>query len=785
MIDRAGFDRLIGDLGVAVFLSTLGGRLLHCNEAAAELLGFASPAALLTQINDIATQIYDDAAQRSVRIDRLLSDGQAPPFIAKLRRRDGSTFWGSETMRLKRREADREIFVLSTVTDVTPVVAAREALAAAERRALLVLAESEARFRAYAQIAADWHWETDADGRYTYISDGIRRFGLDARDFIGRIPSDTPLAPQRDDPGGSRLLAAQARGEWFKDIVLRHRLHGGREVAFAISGEPRHDDKGAPLGYRGAGRDVTDLVEAERRAASSDALLRDGVESMDQGFLLWDHDDRLVMWNDRVTKIMPHAISPDRRGKTFAACFRIAVRGAFPQRTDAEIDAMLLERQALRERDAVSLLELLDGRVIEIADRRTSDGRRITLYRDVTQAHRALQLIAESESRFRDGIESMDSGFALWDRDMKLVAWNRRLVDIMPHLAGLLEKGASEESIYWQALERNRPDASADQRAQLRSRRVEGSNRNGATELELASGRIVEVSDRRTFEGGRVSIYRDVTELRRAERGMRDADAQFRDAIESMEQGLVLWGPDDRAVVWNERAKQLLPHVSAIMSAGIDFRDAYRRSARWAYPQMTDAEVERALQRRLDGRLRQETSQLILPDGRIIEALDRRTSVGGYITIYRDVTDSRRMLVALAISEQRFRDFAETTADWFWEQNAELRFTFVSDSSLALTGLAPEAHHGRTLRETAPLGVAEAEWREHDAMVARRERFAEFRIERIDPRGKRRYLSLTGKPFFDVDGAFAGYRGTGRDVTAIVEAERALDAALRKARERA
>jgi PAS domain S-box-containing protein len=379
---------------------------------------------------------------------------------------------------------------------------------------------------------------------------------------------------------------------------------------------------------------------------------------MDQGFLLWDHNDRLVMWNDRVTKIVPHAIGSDRRGKTFAACFRIAVRGAFPQRSEAEIEAMLIERQALRERDAVSQLELLDGRVIEIADRRTSDGRRITLYRDVTQAHRALQLIAESESRFRD-------------------------------------------------------------------------------------------------------------------------------AIESMEQGLILWGPDDRAVVWNERAKQLLPHVSAIMSAGIDFHDAYRRAARWAYPRMTDAEVERALQGRLDGRQRQEASQLILPDGRIIEALDRRTSVGGYITIYRDVTESRRMLVALAISEQRFRDFAETTADWFWEQDAELRFTFVSDSSHALTGLAPEAHHGRTLRETAPLGVTDAEWREHDALVARRERFAEFRIERIDPRGRRRHLSLTGKPFFDVNGAFAGYRGTGRDVTAIFEAERALDAALRKARERA
>lgn len=130
-------------------------------------------------------------------------------------------------------------------------------------------------------------------------------------------------------------------------------------------------------------------------------------------------------------------------------------------------------------------------------------------------------------------------------------------------------------------------------------------------------------------------------------------------------------------------------------------------------------------------------------------------------------------------SEIRFRDFTEISADWYWEQDEDLRFTFVSDSNESTSGLNLGHHYGKTRRETNPIGVSDEQWRQHEAVLAARQPFRDFRFHRIDGRGRIRCLSVNGLPVFDkVSGAFKGYRGTGRDITNQVEAEQALRAVI-------
>jgi PAS domain S-box-containing protein len=160
------------------------------------------------------------------------------------------------------------------------------------------------------------------------------------------------------------------------------------------------------------------------------------------------------------------------------------------------------------------------------------------------------------------------------------------------------------------------------------------------------------------------------------------------------------------------------------------------------------------------------------------------------ITAERDAAELRRAREAverelhagLERSESRFRDFAETTADWFWEQDAELRFTYVSPSNEGISGITAADHIGIRRTETRKLGVSEAQWQAHLDTLARREPFKDFRFQRDDPQGRRRHLAISGKPMFGVDGAFIGYRGVGKDETDLVEAQRALEAALATAR---
>ncbi|HET6522708.1 MAG TPA: diguanylate cyclase, partial [Geminicoccaceae bacterium] len=129
---------------------------------------------------------------------------------------------------------------------------------------------------------------------------------------------------------------------------------------------------------------------------------------------------------------------------------------------------------------------------------------------------------------------------------------------------------------------------------------------------------------------------------------------------------------------------------------------------------------------------------------------------------------------ALAAGEARFRDFAEVSSDWFWEMDENLRFSLVSERLEAVTGLRPDSVVGRTRWEFAGVDPDAATWRRHREDLEARRPVRGFRYARALPDGRTIHFSVSGKPVFDERGAFRGYRGTGTDVTAEVEAQARL-----------
>lgn len=144
-----------------------------------------------------------------------------------------------------------------------------------------------------------------------------------------------------------------------------------------------------------------------------------------------------------------------------------------------------------------------------------------------------------------------------------------------------------------------------------------------------------------------------------------------------------------------------------------------------------------------------------------------------------DVTERRRARDALVASETRFKDFAEIASDWFWEMDADLRYTYVSEAYERVAGRSPAALVGRTSRETYSREMA----KDHDAWQAfltaleSREDIQEFRFSYERPDGQRRVFQNSARAIFDADGAFRGYRGTGVDVTREVDVAESLRAA--------
>ncbi|HVH78488.1 MAG TPA: ATP-binding protein, partial [Stellaceae bacterium] len=127
------------------------------------------------------------------------------------------------------------------------------------------LTQSEARFRGFATTSSDWFWETDAQHRISYMSEGVSTtgFGVKPRDLIGRTRMEIAADAGADLEKWRRHFTILERHESFRDFVYTWENPGGQGTA-SISGDPLFDEKGRFLGYRGTGRDISPQVRLER-----------------------------------------------------------------------------------------------------------------------------------------------------------------------------------------------------------------------------------------------------------------------------------------------------------------------------------------------------------------------------------------------------------------------------------------------------------------------------------------------------------------------------------------
>ncbi len=121
---------------------------------------------------------------------------------------------------------------------------------------------------------------------------------------------------------------------------------------------------------------------------------------------------------------------------------------------------------------------------------------------------------------------------------------------------------------------------------------------------------------------------------------------------------------------------------------------------------------------------------------------------------------------ALRDSEERFRDFTLSSADWYWEMGADLKIAFASYKFYQLIEELHGSPQGQSFDKLGLKAEADQGW---DSMVKRLEShlaFQNFEFSWIGLDGEKHYGRINGVPVFDLDGSFKGYRGTGSDITA-------------------
>ncbi len=133
---------------------------------------------------------------------------------------------------------------------------------------------------------------------------------------------------------------------------------------------------------------------------------------------------------------------------------------------------------------------------------------------------------------------------------------------------------------------------------------------------------------------------------------------------------------------------------------------------------------------------------------------------------------------ALRENLERFRDFAESSSDWLWEMDADLRFTYMSPNVERIVGVPAEWYFGKTHEERFGPDYDNPHWEEHLQILQERKPFRNFVYRREGEGIEPKWLSTNGKPIFAEDGTFRGYRGSGSDITARRESENLLREAI-------
>ena len=383
---------------------------------------------------------------------------------------------------------------------------------------------------------------------------------------------------------------------------------------------------------------------------------------------------------------------------------------------------------------------------------------------DVTERKRAEEALRESEYKLRQIIEAVPG--LIWSADPsgEPTQLNQRLLDYSGMRLEDFQHGGWEAFVhpadfpetakaFYQAIQTG---TSYD--AVHRLRRSDGEYR-----WHHARGEPLHDREGRIVQWYGLSV--DIDEGKKTEDRLRRSEAYLAEAQRLSHTGSAVY-TETGIPYWSDEAARIFGFDPL---QGIPSREAVWQRIHPDDLDRVNENIEHAVREK---RSFANEFRIILPDGTVkhIEATNHPvfSASGELLEIVAtgvDVTERKRAEQALRESEAKFRDYAATASDWFWEVGPDYKFTLLTENAFG----APAAHRLGTAcwDHALDLETEPEKWRLLLATLNSRKPFRDFVYRGLSGNGSPMYVRASGKPVFDSNGEFRGYRGTGTDITAL------------------
>jgi len=248
------------------------------------------------------------------------------------------------------------------------------------------LLESEQRFKDFSNVASDWFWESDENNRFKFISDRFEdNTGIKPELYIGKTREET--RPQMvDDDIWENFLGDMAAHREFRNVVFARLQENGAERWLSISGRPYFDEQNNFLGYRGTGRNITEEKKNSFENQRSLQLLYTAIEVMEDGFILFDAEDRMVICNQKYKQMHPGYNDLLVPGISFREISELALDSHLKINSPQEKEAWLDRRMEIHLNPKGPFeRQLLNGKWERVIEQKTAEGGIVSLRVDITQ----------------------------------------------------------------------------------------------------------------------------------------------------------------------------------------------------------------------------------------------------------------------------------------------------------------------------------------------------------------------------------------------------------------
>lgn len=486
----------------------------------------------------------------------------------------------------------------------------------------------------------------DASGHIVSSNPAAERILNLSRDQLSGVTSFDPRwRAVREDgtdfPGEMHpAMRALATGEPQKQVTMGLRCDDGSTTWILINAQPMFTE-----GQDKATFVVTSFTDITSRILTQE-VLNESISAIPDGFVAYDAADRLIMCNDAYKSLYSASAPAMVKGARFIDILRYGLEnGQYPEAgTDkAGQDAWLGQRLARHRAASTDLTQQLDrGRWLQIRERRTPNGYSVGFRTDVSA-------LMQETAKLRAVLDNFPGGITFFDQDLNLVASNerwRQMLDVPKHV---LEEPTPNLASIVRALAHageygpGDPETLAQARLDLArtpQRRHYERVRPDGTVLEMRAAPLP--------DGGFVTTYMDVTQRHAAEQRLTESEFNARRQTEKLEitlahmsQGLSMFDPEGRLLVWNQRFVEIYAICPEIAKRGTSIRVllAHMRSngslSGTGAGYFDNVHEKITFSKKL-------SANITLKNGRIIKVAVTAIKGGGWVATHEDVTERKQ-----------------------------------------------------------------------------------------------------------------------------------------------